>query len=107
MLLYVTTNVYIQVYIHVWICADVCIFVYTREHICRFTYTYTYIYKCMYTKYNVIYRYVYISYWATPLGFHFRRNNPQIYPADEREGYGVATINRLLKIVGLFCKRAL
>jgi len=25
----------------------------------------------------------------------------------ERDGYGVAAISRLLKIIGLFCKRAL
>ena len=75
---------YIHVHIH--------IYVYKYIHIFVFIYTYIYsIYTCEYVYIVIV------------------QNNLQLYktPAKDTPSisrYGVATISRLLKIIGLFCR---
>jgi len=67
-------------------------------YICVYMYIYLYMHIYRFTRIHVcIYRYMYIYMCIYAL------------PADERHtgmtsGYGVATISRLLKIIGLFCR---
>ena len=68
----------------------ICIIVYIYVHI----YTLMYNHICAYVQ-MYIYAYIYIN------TFHHAA------PARHIALYGVATISRILKIIGLFCKRAL
>ena len=75
----------IFMYIHILICTY--IYIYTHIYIYVCMYVYTYVYVCIYIC-ICIYRHTYIHIYLKPR-------------------YGVATMSRRLKIIGLFCKRAL
>jgi len=77
---------YIYMYIHIYAC------IHTYMCICIYTYIYTYIYIYIYT-YTHIYLYIHI----------YINNELGLWLAFD---YGLVTISRLLKIIGLFCKRA-
>ena len=75
----ISTNMYVYVYIHIYIC----IYLYMRIDVC--------IHECMCIRI------------CTYINTHI----PVAKVRSPRYMYGVATISRLLKIACLFCKRAL
>ena len=85
--IYIYIYIYIHMYIYIRIHICVCISVYIYIHIC------VYIYIHMYTIYTYMCVYIYIF-------ICMRAFLVWIW-------YGVATIRRLLKMIGLFCKKAL
>ena len=121
---------------YMYICRYICIRVY-KIHIYTYIYTYKYIYIHMYICiyiyiyiYTYICIYIYICFnsmsvvgmfsqvslftqhkWAVPLKCamtHTQTMNCGGSWSQSSTGrYGVATISRLLKIIGLFCKRAI
>ena len=96
-----------HVYIYTYILIYICVHTYTYIHIFIFVHTYTniHIYICVHTHtyihiYIRIYIYTYIHIYIC---VHTYKN----IHTTSRIWNGVATISRLLKMIGLFCKRAL
>ena len=85
------------------------IYTYTRIYIHIYAYTHTYTYIHVHTNIHMrIYVYIYIY---ECIQIHMYTRSTHTYKPVENahmySGYGVATISRRLKIIGLFCKRAL
>ena len=91
-----------------------CVFVHMYTHICMciciHIYMYIYMYKHMYIyTYECIYMYIrmYICPWEITLKSEYIFGDRKHPVDDKEEGYGEAKLRRLLKIIGLFCKRVL
>ena len=86
--------IYICKYIYKYIYIYTSMFIYMHTYIYRYTYMNAYIYKCMHMyKLHIV----------------IVQNNLQLYktPAKDTPSisrHGVATISRLLQIIGLFCR---
>ena len=82
---------YVYIYIYTWIC--IYIYMYIYVYICIHIYKYTYIYSYAYIYIHIpTYTYTHICIYT------------YIYINKRISTYGVATIGRLLKIIGLFWK---
>ena len=120
---------YIYIYIYLYMCIYICIYIYI------YIYMYTCTYICIHVIYTYIYSAKYFSrvprtplthtktffrshtHFATFFSRPFKLSHalslarPLIFSFSvsdvKAHGYGVATISWLLKITGLFCKRAL
>ena len=92
-------HTYIYTYICIYLHICIHIHIHIHIHICIYAYTYTYIYTHIYTH---IFTYVHINVWHT-----YKQMYICIHNDVKTYKYGVATISRRLKIIGLFCKRAI
>jgi len=90
---------YIYTYIYVYVCMYICIYICICIYIYIYPYVYIYIYIPIYTYiviYTYIYTFIYIYTECIPNGKH---SLPCV-----ASHCGVATISRLLKIPGFFCR---
>jgi len=104
---YICISVYICVYIHI----HTCIYIYIYIYIHIYVYTYVYIYMCVYTHLHIcIYVYIYTCvyiYMCIYIHIYIHREIFMYIHIDTWYVLWVATISRLLKLIGLFCRRAL
>ena len=122
--IYMYMHIYIHTYIHICTCAY--IYIYTCVCIYKYIYnihiyTYTDMYVCVYLYVSVcayiyIYIYIYIAlqhtathcntlqHTAVPAGIKMMCWVVLLKKNDVLNCYGVATMNRLLKTIGLFCR---
>jgi len=101
--IYVWMNIRIRIYMHMYIYMYVYICIYV--HMCIYVYMYIciqfisiYVYILYVNMYLYLCIYIYVFMYIC---IHFCTD------LDACPSYGVATISRLLKMIGLFCKRAL
>jgi len=102
---------YMYIYMYIYLCFCMCmmhICMYMYIHICIYTCMYVYIYMAGKAEMNAytntyLYMYVYINIYICMQWIY-----TQTYICTyHRWWYGVATISRLIQLIGLFCKRAL
>jgi len=120
---YIFTYLYEHMCIYVYVCIHIygiyiyivymCVYTYTFIHIYMFVSTYMYIRIYVYVHIHIYSIYIYIVYTNTSFIYtHAPQSNlPVLRHCPTRValggGYGVATVSRLLNIIGLFCKRVL
>jgi len=99
--------IYKYAHMHIHICIPIHKYVHLHIYTCKYTCVYISIYKCgqrlisiyKYICVNIQYLYIYICVCVC--------THTEITISLRAAPHGVAMISRLLKIIGLFCKRAL
>jgi len=99
---------YIYIYLYIYTYT----YIYTYIHICTYIYIYVYIYIYTHTYIGATYERV-MSHTSMSRasrgkgGENLLRRSKVTPHGESLVSYGVATISRMLKNIGLFCKRAL